>query len=247
MGRHLRGIIALLAVLIPFGARAVENGHPFGYFPERPQLEWLDDGRKMQLLRAFVYIDQRSNSWIAPKDAVVDGASIPPVLWSFVGGPYEGRYRNASIVHDTECDAKSHKWQDVHRMFYYASRAGGVGLIKAWLMYAAVYEFGPRWNVVKPPPSVPADRAKDYLARVVVILRRESRAARLTDESATFQRLENLSYESVVKQVPDDDPELAQVRSLLAERERISINSTRRDDAYREALQKVDDALYLQR
>jgi Protein of unknown function (DUF1353) len=54
-------------------------------------------------------------------------------------------YRNASVVHDVACDTRDHPWQDVHRMFYEACRAGGVGEQKAKLVYAAVYHFGPKW------------------------------------------------------------------------------------------------------
>lgn len=66
-----------------------------------------------------------------------------------MGGPFEGQYRNASVVHDVACVKKSEKWEDVHRMFYYAMRAGGVSETRAALMYAAVYKFGPRWDESK--------------------------------------------------------------------------------------------------
>jgi hypothetical protein len=68
------------------------------------------------------------------------------VLWSVAGSPYTGEYRNASVVHDVACVKRDHSWQDVHRMFYEACRAGGVGEQKAKLMYAAVYHFGPKWT-----------------------------------------------------------------------------------------------------
>jgi hypothetical protein len=222
------------------GSALGDGSHPYGYFPERPQLEWLDDGRLMQLLRDFIYIDQSRTPWTAPKGAKTDGASIPPILWSFVGGPFEGQYRNAAIVHDTECDAKIHEWQAVHRMFYNASRAGGVGWAKASLMYAAVYAFGPHWKVVKPPPPmlVTPAQAQEYLTRVLVILRRN-----FATREITFQTLEQLSYADAIRQVPDADADLARVRSLLAERVRLS-TGTARDRVFAEGLTKLDAALY---
>lgn len=230
--------LAAIFVLSGSFVLAIDN-RPFGYFPDRPQLEWLDDGREMSLLRKFVYIDQAQMEWTSPKDSVVDGASIPRILWSMVGGPYEGQYRNASIVHDTECDAKTHEWRAVHRMFYNASRAGGVGWIKANLMYAGVYYFGPRWKVVAPlAVTVSAAQARDYLTRLIVILRRDN-----AKRTMAVENIERLSYEDVVRRVPENDPDLAIVRTLLAQREQIS-SSTDRGKTFVEAIKKVDDALY---
>jgi hypothetical protein len=115
-------------------------------FSGHPKTEWLDDGRDMQLLTDFSFIDSKQNRWTAPSNSTIDGTSIPPVFWSIVGGPYEGKYRNASVVHDVECQLKREPWQTVHKMFYEACRAGGVRRLKALLMYAAVYLFGPRWT-----------------------------------------------------------------------------------------------------
>jgi len=231
--------VALLGLLV--GSTFASSDYPYGYFPDRPQLEWLDDGRLMQLLRDFNYFDPSNMKWTAPQGAKTDGASIPPVFWLFVGGPFEGQYRNAAIVHDTECDAKIHEWKAVHRMFYNASRAGGVGWIKASLMYAAVYAFGPRWKVVKPVPAlgVTPALARDYLTRELVMLRRSFTSTR----TASFQTLERLTYADAIRQVPDNDPDLKTVRSLLAQREQIS-TSTTRDRTFTEALVKVDNALY---
>lgn len=183
-------------------------------------------------------IKRKLRGW-PPKGSVVDGASIPKIFWSFVGGPFEGQYRNASIVHDTECDAKTYAWQAVHRMFYNASRAGGVGWIKAHVLYAAVYYFGPRWKVVKPSAvSVAAADAKEYLTRLIVLLRRDYGRRTITPEA-----IEGLSFEQLKQQVSDKDPDLATVRSLLAKRESISA-STVTGRAAAVLLKSVDDALY---
>jgi hypothetical protein len=108
--------------------------------------EWLDeDHHSMKLLEDFSYVDSKRVEWIAPKDSVIDGASIPRWLWTVVGSPFTGPYRKASVVHDVACDAKSRPWLDVHRMFYEACLCGGATEIQAKVMYAAVYNFGPRW------------------------------------------------------------------------------------------------------
>lgn len=126
-------------------AAACNHTGPFGHFVGTVKTEWIEPDRKMRLLDDFAYVDPAGAEWKAPKGSVVDGASIPQVLWSVVGSPYTGEYRNASVVHDVACAKRNKPWQDVHRMFYEACRAGGVGEEKAKLMYAAVYHFGPKW------------------------------------------------------------------------------------------------------
>lgn len=111
-------------------------------------VEWLDDGRSMKLKKEFVYVDQNGKQWTVPKNTIVDGASIPKMFWTTVGGPYEGKYRNASVVHDHYCVTKTETWQDVHLMFYNACITGGTAIIKAKVMYSAVYVGGPRWDIV---------------------------------------------------------------------------------------------------
>jgi len=110
-------------------------------------VQWLDDGRSMKLLNEFGYKDPNGKQWNVPKNTIVDGASIPQVFWSTIGGPYEGRYRNASVIHDYYCVIKTETWQNVHLMFYNACITGGTSTVKAKLMYAAVYSGGPRWKI----------------------------------------------------------------------------------------------------
>ena len=108
---------------------------------------WEPDGRDMTLVDPFGYVDPRAVGWDAPAGAVVNGASIPRAFWSLIGGPFEGRFRNASVVHDVACVVRDRPWQEVHRMFHDACRCGGVGAAKASAMYFAVFRFGPRWTV----------------------------------------------------------------------------------------------------
>lgn len=102
------------------------------------------DGRTAALLAVFAYVDGSGTRWEVPTGAIVDGASIPRPLWSLIGSPWTGKYREASVVHDHFCDTKMAEWKTVHRNFYTAMLANGVGTIQAKIMYAAVYRFGPR-------------------------------------------------------------------------------------------------------
>src|SRR5258707_1737741 len=79
----------------------------------------------MTLLTELRYRDPNGNAWIAPIGSVVDGASIPRYLWSVMGGPFEGRYRNASVLHDVAYGDKKRPCQDCDRMFYYAMCCSG--------------------------------------------------------------------------------------------------------------------------
>lgn len=138
-------LIVLSASLLAKPALSAED---WGNYTGSVETRWLDEQRKMQLLSDYEYTGPRplALKWKAPKDSVVDGASIPQVFWSIVGGPFDGLYRNASVLHDIACDEKKRPWAEVHLMFYQAMRCSGVPIVKAKTMYWAVYHFGPRWR-----------------------------------------------------------------------------------------------------
>lgn len=106
------------------------------------------DGRTVTLKEPYAFVDSNCKRWAVPAGATVDGASIPQVFWTVIGGPFEGKYRAASVIHDWYCDRRSEPWQSVDLMFYEAMLASGVSPLKAQIMYAAVYAGGPRWSSV---------------------------------------------------------------------------------------------------
>ncbi|MBU6222541.1 MAG: DUF1353 domain-containing protein [Planctomycetes bacterium] len=128
-------------------AVAAPSVSSWGRFVGDVVAKWEADGRDMTLVEPFAYVDPHDARWDAPAGAVVNGASIPRAFWSLIGGPFEGRFRNASVVHDVACVVRDRPWQEAHRMFHDACRCGGVGAAKAATMYYAVYQFGPRWTV----------------------------------------------------------------------------------------------------
>lgn len=129
-------------------AASIPGSVNFGRFEGDVIAVWDQDGRNMTLREDFAYIDSRGRRWLAPANSVINGASIPQGFWTFIGGPFEGRYRNASVVHDVGCHEMRQSWEDVHRMFYEACLCGGVDETQAKMMYYAVYHFGPRWQLV---------------------------------------------------------------------------------------------------
>ncbi len=118
-----------------------------GRFVGEPKTKWNEDGRTMTLLEDFSYSDPDGLSWNAEKGSTVDGASIPKPFWSIIGGPFEGVYRDASIIHDAACNDKYRSWEATHEMFYRAMLTSHVPSSTAKVMYAAVYFFGPRWEI----------------------------------------------------------------------------------------------------
>jgi len=106
---------------------------------------WLNGTRKMKLLKPVLFQDKTGKQWVAPKGAIVDGASIPRFFWRFIGSPFSGKYRRASVIHDVYCVTKSEPYKEVHKMFYQAMRVDKVNYFKAKAMYFAVRIGGPKW------------------------------------------------------------------------------------------------------
>jgi hypothetical protein len=123
-----------------------EQSHPWGYYSGTPETRWNSDGRSMTLLSELRYTDPHGIVWAAPAGSIVDGASVPRSLWSIMGGPFEGKYRNASVLHDVAYEHRNRPWQDCDRMFYNAMRCSGVSAVEAKTMFYALYRFGHHWR-----------------------------------------------------------------------------------------------------
>lgn len=129
----------------------------------------------MTLISELRYTDPQGMVWIAPVGSEVDGASIPRSLWSVMGGPFEGRYRNASILHDVAYDQHNRPWRDCDRMFYNAMRCSGVSVVEAKSMYYALLKFGHHWKFpirkakrVK-PSELAAQKSREEIPRALPV------------------------------------------------------------------------------
>ena len=142
------------------GASKQENkwGHYSGYVEAR----WENDGRSMTLLNELRYTDPDGVVWIAPAGSQVDGASIPRSLWTIMGGPFEGRYRNASVLHDVAYEQHNKPSPVCDQMFYNAMRCSGVNAVNAGTMYYALRKFGRHW---KAPKAEPVKVGEEIVAR----------------------------------------------------------------------------------
>jgi len=154
---QLFAFFGFMAALAAYGAdnqpaevseaeQSVSVESKWGYFDGDPVTKWNPDGRTMTLLTELRYTDPQGFVWIAPIGSVVDGASIPRYLWSIMGGPFEGKYRNASVLHDVAYGEHNRPWQDCDRMFYYAMRCSGVSVAEAKTMFYALCRFGHHWK-----------------------------------------------------------------------------------------------------
>lgn len=129
---------------------AIAEDEYFGEFLDALKGAFITDAKprpKFKLETEFRFKDPNGLLWVAPAQKEVDGASIPQAFWSFIGGPFEGQYINASVIHDHYCDTKSRTAHDTHRAFYYGMKSARVPEWKAKFMYWAVATFGPNWKL----------------------------------------------------------------------------------------------------
>jgi hypothetical protein len=166
-------------------------GHYSGYVEAR----WENDGRTMTLLNELRYTDPDGKVWLAPAGSVVDGASIPRSLWSLMGGPFEGKYRNASVLHDVAYDQKTRPWSECDRMFYNAMRCSGVGAAEAGTMYYALRKFGHHW---KAPKAEPVKVGQEIVARAEPVNQSDINATRdwIRSSDPSLQQIEQRADQS---------------------------------------------------
>jgi hypothetical protein len=170
-----------------------------GSFSGNPKTEWLTSSikpdRDMKLLEDFWYEDPSGRKWTAISGSIVDGATIPPALWSVVGSPYSGDYRCASIVHDVACDDPGVPRKEADKMFYFACLAGGCSTSQAQVLYIGVrigawvgpLPFGPEDMVLRPRGVVGLQEAQIHRKFSDVLLRVDQEHRELS-----FDELERL-------------------------------------------------------
>ncbi len=140
-------VLLVLAASLPSTALSQQY---FGRFLDSLRGEFNIDARPRPTFRLeadFRFEDPDGLRWLTPAGTEVDGASIPQFFWTFIGGPFEGRYINASVIHDHYCRTRERDARDTHRNFYFGMRASGVERWKAEFLYWAVSTFGPNWKL----------------------------------------------------------------------------------------------------
>lgn len=78
-------------------------------------------------------------------DLTIDGQSIPPLARPLIGGPFDGRGRDGSYLHDGECaEPQSRSYQDAHAIQYQVNRSLGLWF-RGPIVYAVQLNWGRRW------------------------------------------------------------------------------------------------------
>lgn len=103
----------------------------------------------MRICEPFAYVSAGGMRVTVPGDFVCDGASIPRILWPLSGGPFEGRHRDAALVHDYlyacgRLGEPEYSRATADRIFLEAMRCCGVSAFHARAKWLAVRAFG-RW------------------------------------------------------------------------------------------------------
>ncbi|KJY70277.1 hypothetical protein TW78_17160 [Vibrio coralliilyticus] len=136
-------------ILLP---KIVHSEEYFGRFMDQLEGVFIPDAKprpQFKIESDFRFEDPNGLLWVTPSGTQIDGASIPQFFWSIIGGPFEGKYIHASVIHDHYCRTKERTAHDTHRNFYYGMMASDVPKWKASLMHWAVSTFGPSWKLEK--------------------------------------------------------------------------------------------------
>jgi hypothetical protein len=189
--------------LVPNLLAQTEAAHPKGVFGGQLVLLALDDGRNMKLQQEFSYTDWENQTLSAPVGFVSDGATIPRAAWSIVGGPWDGKYRAAAVVHDVGCDTHKYTWQDTARLFYEAMIDSDVPQPQALTMYYAVYVGGPHWKEVS---SATGEDAKVAITQAVNGLTSPASKANISIEKSETDRLITKSLDKTARDQDRSDP-----------------------------------------
>jgi hypothetical protein len=171
----------LIAAVFAFISPVVTAQEYFGEFLDRLKGAFVVEAKPRPLFKIetdFRFKDPNGLLWSTPAGTEVDGASIPQFFWSFIGGPFEGSYINASVIHDYYCRTMERTAHDTHRNFYYGMRASQVSEWQASLMHWAVSTFGPSWKLERRvvmrqtcvnPPGLPATCSSVPTSEVMLV------------------------------------------------------------------------------
>jgi len=200
-----RWVFLLAALYNALGGIAMSQS--LGRFEPRNPTMTREDDETFKLTADFTFFAPGGRKWMAAKNSLTDGASIPWPLYSIVGPPMKGPYLRAAIVHDVYCtNEKIRKFirsEEVHLMFYQACRAGGTPKWRAKLMYWAVYNFGPRWTLGR----------RWYIASPEALARNET-AIRTVVNSVAPPEFTVEQMQRAEEYFKANDPSLEEIREL---------------------------------
>ena len=92
----------------------------------------------------FDHVKSKSYSFTIPKGYCFDGATIPRFLWRVIGSKTDNTFLIAALIHDILCENHGYVNNDRNfssKVFRALLISGGVGKVKAQVMYLAVDNF----------------------------------------------------------------------------------------------------------
>lgn len=121
----------------------------WGEFLTPVDVRWLRErggDRRMMTLAPVRFRRANGQLIVVDADFIFDGASIPRALWSLVGSPFTGDYRDGALVHDWLCRygrSLGYAAPEVHHVLYECAKALQCHPLRASLIYHAVAVAGP--------------------------------------------------------------------------------------------------------
>lgn len=118
----------------------------WGRWENPPDIRRTTDrtGREVALLlQNLVWIRADGTTVVIPAGFVCDGATVPRVVWSLVGGPFDGPYLPGAILHDFLLSVRTPGqpvW-GIHKEFYNGMRANNTSWLISNLFYRSVQTY----------------------------------------------------------------------------------------------------------
>lgn len=111
------------------------------HFPKKLTGVFVGKGR-WKLIRPFIYVSEIGGVIEAPINFISDGASIFKVAQIIIGGPWEGKYAKAAVIHDWGYHTQKLSRKKVDLIFLEAMKILNVPQWKCRVMYRFVRAFG---------------------------------------------------------------------------------------------------------
>ncbi len=184
------------------------------YFtPTEITLKELEGSKFKELVAEnLTFVDTDGVQWTAPVGTWTDGATVPRLALAITDGRFEKMFLKAAVIHDAYCQKEnkdrhppyqSSPWKDVHEMFHQACIAGGTPSIRAYLMFASVHWFGPRWDDPESEAQqVPADLAQVGFSATKQWIEKEQPSvkeieANIAQRERVIMQISRLQYEGI--------------------------------------------------
>ena len=102
------------------------------------QSDWVDGADEIEVTSPLMYRGDDGNLYIAPRYTRSNGASIPRLLWSCLGHPFQHDTRRPAVMHDHHYTLADMPRARADAIFYESMIANGCRRSKARAFYWGV-------------------------------------------------------------------------------------------------------------